>query len=558
MVAPSLEFFFRLSRSADDCCTGTERSDGGDHVSLVRVKRALLSVSNKLGLVSFAEGLQAAGVELIATGRTHAVLVDAGIRAVEVAEYTGFPEILDGRVKTLHPRVFAGILARRDNPEHMATLQKLGIAPIDLVAVNLYPFEWTVAQRGVTLEQALEQIDIGGPSLVRAAAKNFPFVVVVTDPDDYAEVLGEIERYGGVTEALRRRLAVKAFTRTSAYDQVISGYLARGAEQNWCPENFTTRYKLRAVLRYGENPQQKGAMYAIEGYDGPSICTARQVHGKHLSYNNALDLDAGLRLVAEFAEPTAVVIKHQNPCGVASAADLATAFVRAYEADPVSAYGCVLALNRSVDLATAEAIAAEGRFVEAIVAPMFEHEAVDLLTTRPSWRKNVRLIEVGPLAQEIDPEQAIYWELRSVLGGLLVQTPDVATELRENWRVVTEREPDQREWTDLVFAWTVVKHVKSNAIVLAKDKVAVGIGAGQMNRADAVDIAVRKAAQRAEGAVLASDAFFPFRDGPDRAAAAGVTAIIQPGGSRRDQESIDACNEHGMAMVFTGRRHFRH
>ena len=522
------------------------------------MKRALLSVSNKLGLVSFAEGLHAAGVELIATGRTHAVLRDAGIPALEVADYTGFPEILDGRVKTLHPRIFAGILARRDNPAHMETLEQMGIPPIDLVAVNLYPFEWTVAQRGVTLNDALEQIDIGGPSLVRAAAKNFPFVVVVTDPDDYAEVLGEIERYGGVSEGLRRRLAVKAFARTSAYDQVISGYLARGAEQHWCPENFTTRFKLRAALRYGENPQQRGAMYAIEGYDGPSICTARQVHGKQLSYNNTLDLDAGLRLVSEFAEPTAVVIKHQNPCGVASAAELATAFVRAYEADPASAYGCVLALNRPVDLATAEAIVAEGRFVEAIVAPMFEHEAIDLLTTKPTWRKNVRLIEVGPMAQEIDPDQAIYWELRSVLGGLLVQTPDVATEPRESWRVVTRREPTPEEWSDLMFAWLVVKHVKSNAIVLAKEKVAVGIGAGQMNRADAVEIAVHKAGDRAKGSVLASDAFFPFRDGPDRAAGAGVTAIIQPGGSRRDEETIVACDEHGLAMVFTGRRHFRH
>jgi len=527
-------------------------------VGLVRVTRALLSVSDKLGLVSFAEGLRAAGVDLIATGRTHRVLQGAGIPAVEVAEFTGFPEILDGRVKTLHPRVFAAILARRDNEQHMKTLAELGIPPIDMVVVNLYPFEWTIAQGGVSLQEAVEQIDIGGPSLVRAAAKNFEHVVVVTDPSDYAEVLGELEQKGGIGDELRRRLAVKAFARTSAYDEVIFRYLAQGTQREWAPEQLVSRLRLRSVLRYGENAHQKGALYVVDGYEGPSVATARQLHGKQLSYNNVLDLDAALRLACEFAEPAAVVVKHQNPCGAAVADNLPDAFIRAYEADPVSAYGCVLALNQPVDEATAEAIVAEGRFVEAIVAPMFQHGAVDILTTRPTWRKNVRLLEVGPLAYSVRADRPSEWELRSVRGGALLQTPDVGTSDMSQWRVVTNREPTEQEWRDLAFAWVVAKHVKSNAIVVARERTTVGVGAGQMNRADAVDIAVRKAGDRARGAVLASDAFFPFRDGPDRAAQAGITAIIQPGGSKRDQESIDACNEHGIAMVFTGRRHFRH
>jgi phosphoribosylaminoimidazolecarboxamide formyltransferase/IMP cyclohydrolase len=525
---------------------------------LLPVRRALVSVSDKLGLVSFAEGLHRLGVELLATGGTKRVLDEAGIPSTEVSAYTGFPEILDGRVKTLHPNIFAGILARRDLPHHQQALEQLGIGLIDLVAVNLYPFERTVARPGCSLQEALEQIDIGGPALVRAAAKNFPYVVVVTDPDDYAEVLDELERLRGISSALRRRLAAKAFEMTAAYDEVIAAYVRQLSEPEGFPSTLVRRLQLVQGLRYGENPHQKGALYRLPGYGGPSIATGRQIHGRELSYNNVLDLDAALALVREFLEPAAVVVKHQNPCGVACALDIETAFLRAYEADPVSAYGCVLALNRTVSQRLAELIAAEGRFVEAIVAPFFDHDATAVLTTKPSWKKNVRLVEVGPLADREDPASPAHWEWRSVRGGALVQTPDVERDDPATWKVVTDRVPSNTEWQDLQFAWLVVKHVRSNAIVLARDLVTVGIGAGQTNRLDAVDVAVRHVGSKARQAVLASDAFFPFRDGIDRAAEAGVTAIIQPGGSKRDEECIAACNERGMAMVFTSRRHFRH
>jgi phosphoribosylaminoimidazolecarboxamide formyltransferase/IMP cyclohydrolase len=524
--------------------------------TVVPVRTALLSVSQKLGLVTFAQGLAARGVDLFSTGGTHRALMQAGLTVREISQYTGFPEMLDGRVKTLHPKVHGGILVRRDSPEHMQTIAEHGIRPFDLVVVNLYPFEQTIAQPGCAWDDAIEQIDIGGPTLIRAAAKNHAFVAIVTDPEQYAAVLQEIEKSGGLSFDTRRRLALEAYRRTAHYDRAIAAYFERTGDAEPFPANLVLEFSRVQSLRYGENPHQQGALYRQRDSGRPTLANSRQIHGKELSYNNLLDLDSALACVAEFADPAAVVIKHNNPCGVACAATLAEAFLRAYEGDPLSAFGCVLSVNRPLDAATAERIAEPGRFLEAILAPRFEPEAVRILTTRPTWKASVRLVEMGDLGGS--PPHAGLWELRRVSGGLLVQTPDVEPDPRGDWKVVTNRQPTDAELCDLDFACRVAKHVKSNAIVLVQDRQVLGVGAGQMSRVDSVEIAVRKAGERVGGSVLGGDAFFPFRDGPDRAAAAGVTAIIQPGGSRRDDDVIAACNEHGMAMIFTGRRHFRH
>jgi phosphoribosylaminoimidazolecarboxamide formyltransferase/IMP cyclohydrolase len=521
------------------------------------IRRALLSVSDKSGLVEFARGLSELGVELISTGGTRKALADAGLTVCDVTAVTGFPEMLDGRVKTLHPRIHGGILAVRDNPEHVATIQRHGIQPIDLVVCNLYPFEATVAKAGSTHEEIVENIDIGGPSMVRSAAKNYHDVAVVTAPEQYPDVLQEMRTHGGaLTLETRERLAAAAFTRTAAYDQAIGAYFAAREAKEGFPARLDLHFERRMTLRYGENPHQSAAFYVEPGVRHASVAAAEQLHGKELSYNNLLDLDSALNLAREFSEPAAIVIKHNNPCGAAVGTTLEEAFRKAYEGDPLSAYGGVLGFNRAVDEATARQITEPNRFVECVIAPGFSDAAFQLLTTRPSWKKNVRLLRTGPM--ETTPNAARSLDFRRVDGGLLVQARDVPVDDFAQVKAVTKRQPTADEMADLRFAWLVCKHVKSNAIVLVKDRMVVGVGAGQMSRVDSVYIARRKAGERSRGSVLASDAFFPFRDNVDEAAKAGVTAIVQPGGSMRDPDSIQACDEHGIAMVFTGVRHFRH
>jgi phosphoribosylaminoimidazolecarboxamide formyltransferase/IMP cyclohydrolase len=529
------------------------------------VRRAILSVSDKRGLIDLARSLADAGVALIASGGTRAAIDKAGLPVVEVAEYTGQPEILDGRVKTLHPKIHGGILARRDLPEHVETLAASGMEPIDLVVVNLYPFEATVAKPDATFEEAVENIDIGGPSLIRGAAKNHDHVAVLTDPDQYDRFLAEFRSTGGTTLESRKRLAREAYARTGAYDRAIAGYF-EGLEAKEAkaapvaaelPSTLQIEFPLRQPLRYGENPHQKAALYVDPSAQGPNVATAKVLHGKELSYNNILDLDSALRLIRWFNEPAACILKHNNPCGAAIAHDLVTAFEHAYEGDPVSAFGGIVGLNRPVDAATAEKMCTPGRFLEAIVAPGFEPDAVTLLTTKPTWKNSIRLVDLqAPIGPETPRPSG--WDLRRIEGGMLAQDWDGLESDPAAGEVKTKRRPTSDELRDLAFAWKIVSQVKSNAIVLAKDGRLLGVGAGQMSRLDSVKIAVEKAGAKAKGAVLASDAFFPFRDGPDVAGAAGVAAIIQPGGSKRDDESVAACDEHGMAMIFTGRRHFRH
>jgi phosphoribosylaminoimidazolecarboxamide formyltransferase/IMP cyclohydrolase len=522
-----------------------------------RIRRALLSVSDKTGLADLARALAELGVELISTGGTRKALQDAGLSVRDISEVTGFPEILDGRVKTLHPRVHGGILAVRDNPQHQAVLQQQGIAPIDLIVVNLYPFEATVARPGSTHEQIIENIDIGGPSMVRSAAKNYHDVAVLTDPGQYPAIIEELRRLGGaLTPEARARLAAAGFARTAAYDAAISAYFAARGQGETFPPRLDLHFERRMALRYGENPHQAAAFYAEPGYRQACVASAETLHGKELSYNNLLDLDSALNLVREFAEPAAVVIKHNNPCGAAVAGTLEEAFRNAYEGDPLSAYGGVLGFNRDVDETTARQVTEPNRFIECVIAPGYSDAAFHLLTTRPSWKKSVRLLRTGPL--DADEARSRLLDFRRVEGGLLVQTRDLGSADFAQLRTVTKRAPTEPELADLRFAWLVCKHVKSNAIVFAKAGMVVGVGAGQMSRVDSVHLAERKAGGRARGAVLASDAFFPFRDNIDAAAKAGITAVIQPGGSVRDQDSIAACDEHGLAMVLTGIRHFRH
>ncbi len=526
-------------------------------MSSCTIRRAILSVSDKSGLVDLARTLAEFRVELISTGGTRKALEAAGLPVRDIADLTGFPEMLDGRVKTLHPRVYAGILAIRDNAEHQATLAKHEIAPIDLIVCNLYPFEATLARPGSTPEEIIENIDIGGPTMVRAAAKNFHDVAIVTDPSQYGAVIEELRsQKGALSLPTRERLAAAAFARTAAYDAAISAYFATRQADAELPQHLGLSFERRMLLRYGENPHQKAAFYVEPGYRQASVATAKSLHGKELSFNNILDLDSAFNLVREFEEPAAIVIKHNNPCGAAIAKTLDEAYRKAFEGDPVSAYGGVLGFNREIDDATAKEITEPNRFVECIIAPGFTPAAFEMITTRPSWKKNVRLLETGPL--EPASRASAPLDYRRVSGGLLVQGRDQAADDFAAMKVVTKRAPTPQELADLKFAWKVCKHVKSNAIVFAKNGMVVGVGAGQMSRVDSVHLAGRKSGERSKGSVMASDAFFPFRDNIDEAAKAGITAVVQPGGSMRDQDSIQACDEHGMAMVLTGVRHFRH
>lgn len=541
-----------------------------------QVRRALISVSDKTGIVPFALALHEMGVQIISTGGTARTLQEAGVPVTPVEQVTGFPEMMEGRVKTLHPAIHAGILADRRKPEHLQALQEAGFEPIDLVCVNLYPFEQTIARTGVMLDEAIENIDIGGPTMVRAAAKNHESVAVVVDPADYDAIIREMRaNEGALSLATRRRLAAKAFAHTAFYDAQIAGYLREQfTPESLFPQEFTVALRRSQELRYGENPHQQAAFYRIPNFTEPSIATARQIHGKELSYNNLLDCDSALELVKEFAtdRPACVIIKHTNPCGMALADSLPEALERARMADPVSAFGGIMALNRVVNAETAEKITAPNTFFECIIAPGFTQDALPILTEKKKWGANLRLLEVGDLTP---PQAGLIW--RGLTGGVLVQTRDVqlfktvpVTEglppgtydlrglKREVLSFVTQRQPTDEEVEQLWFAWKVVKHVKSNAIVLAKDWVIVGVGAGQMNRVQSVRLAAEAAGERAKGAVLASDAFFPFPDNVEVAAIAGVTAIIQPGGSVKDQEVIAAADRLGLAMVFTGIRHFRH
>jgi phosphoribosylaminoimidazolecarboxamide formyltransferase / IMP cyclohydrolase len=518
-----------------------------------RIERALVSVSDKLGLADFARGLVAAGVQIFSTGGTRKHLETEGIPVRDVSDYTGFPEMMHGRLKTLHPKVHGGILCRYDNPEDMKSLAEHGILTFGLVVVNLYPFEATVARKDVTPEEAIEQIDIGGPSMVRAAAKNHAFTTIATHASQYSEILEQIATNGCTTFELRRRLAGEAFAQTARYDRAIADFFAGARAEGPFPGTVTIGLTRKMVLRYGENPHQQAAVYTKADSHGASVVSARQLNGKELSYNNLLDLDSALAIVRQFTDPAAVVIKHNNPCGAAVSDKLATALQRAMEGDPLSAFGSVLGLNRPVDAATAEALSVPGLFVEAIVAPRFDDDALEILKTKPKWKSNVRLMEVGDLA-----ESQPHWTIRCLDGGALMQEADVLPDPEDIWQVVTETRPNEKQMADLRFAWEMVRHVKSNAIVLCKDRMLLGTGAGQMSRVDSTEIAVKKAGERAKGSVLGSDAFFPFPDSIDAAAAAGVVAVIQPGGSKNDEASIAACNRYGIAMVATGRRHFKH
>jgi phosphoribosylaminoimidazolecarboxamide formyltransferase/IMP cyclohydrolase len=520
------------------------------------MRKALLSVTDKTGIAEFGRGLVERDFQLVSTGGTARVLREAGLPVTDVAELTGFPEMLDGRVKTLHPAVHGGLLALRDDEDHRQALRSHGIGPIDVVAVNLYAFRETVTRPGVTDEQAVEAIDIGGPSMIRSAAKNHRFVWVVTDPADYVSVLAGLDAERDDAAAgveCRRRLAAGAFRATAAYDAAISGWFGSRAGED-LPPTLVLEAAGGTSLRYGENPQQRAAFYVRTDCREASVAGARQLAGKTLSYNNIMDADAALELVKEFERPAVAIIKHGNPCGCAVADDAAGALAAAWEGDPQSAFGGIVALNRPVDAALAGALALPDRFLEVVIAPGFETDAVELLTTRTRWGRNVRLLACGTLGAAPDRGDLV---VRKVVGGYLVQDRDLGFEGEER-RVAGRREPDPAEAADLEFAWRVAKHVRSNAIVLARGGAVVGVGAGQMSRVDSVFLAGHKAGERSRGAVLASDAFFPFRDSIDTAAAMGVTAVIQPGGSIRDGESIAAADEHGLALVLTGTRHFRH
>ena len=516
-----------------------------------RIRRALISVSDKAGVAELAAALNAAGIELLSTGGTAKLLREAGLPVREVSSYTGFPEIMDGRVKTLHPRVHGGLLGRRGVDD--AVMAEHGIEPIDLLVINLYPFAATIARPGCSYDDAVENIDIGGPAMLRAAAKNHAHVAVLVDPADYPAALDEIRDAGELSFATRQRLAAKAYGHTAAYDSMVADYLARqsGAAEAH-PDTLSLRFRKKYDLRYGENPHQTAAFYADPAATAASIATARQLQGKELSYNNIADADTALECVRQFAEPACVIVKHANPCGVAVAATPLEAYDRAFRTDPTSAFGGIIAFNRPLDAATAGAIAGR-QFVEVIVAPSVEDGARDALAAK----KNVRVLETGPLASG-SPGRS---EIRSVAGGLLLQSRDAGSVAPEELKVVTRRQPTQAELQDLLFAWRVCKYVKSNAIIYVRDRMTLGVGAGQMSRVVSSRIAAMKAQEEGlavEGAVMASDAFFPFRDGLDVAAGFGIRAVIQPGGSMRDQEVIAAADEHDMAMVFTGMRHFRH
>ena len=521
---------------------------------MAKITRALISLSDKTGIVGFATELAGYGVEILSTGGTAKLLREAGLTVKDVSDFTGFPEMLDGRVKTLHPKVHGGLLGMRSNPGHVATMKQHGIEPIDMVVVNLYPFEATVANPACTLEDAIENIDIGGPTMLRSAAKNNADVTVVVDPADYRTVLDEMRASGGaVSKETNFRLAVKVYQHTAAYDGAISNWLGARTGEGVAAyaDTITLQFRKAQEMRYGENPHQGAAFYVERDVKEASVATARQLQGKELSYNNIADTDAALECVKQFAEgPACVIVKHANPCGVAVGATLLEAYDRAYQTDPESAFGGIIAFNRELDAETAQAIC-DRQFVEVIIAPQVSAGAVEVVAAK----KNVRLLECGTWPQM----QAPRLDLKRVNGGILVQDTDL--DLYADLKVVSKRQPTEQEMKDLIFAWRVAKFVKSNAIVYGKANMTIGVGAGQMSRVNSARIAAIKAEHaglEVKGAVMASDAFFPFRDGIDNAAAAGISAVIQPGGSMRDAEVIAAADEQGMAMVFTGMRHFRH
>ncbi len=519
---------------------------------MARVKTALVSVSDKNGIREFVRGLVEQGVKIMSSGGTASHLREAGLEVTDVSDYTGFPEMMDGRVKTLHPKVHGGLLALRDNPEHMSAVERHGITLIDMVVVNLYPFERTVAKPGVALAEAIENIDIGGPSMLRSASKNYRSVAVICNPARYEDVLSEMRRNNGeLSDNTRASLAREAFAHTACYDAAIYNYLtAQAGAAPELPSLFLRPAQRVAELRYGENPHQQSSFYQWSGLSQIGLAAAKQLHGKALSFNNYLDLDAVLGFIREFQEPAAMIVKHNNPCGAALGTTLAQAYRDALETDPLSAFGGVIGLNKRVDLETAQAIQngiAEYGFMECILAPGYDEDALTLLQEK----KNLRLLELPDLSKA-DP-----WMIKHVSGGLLLQSPDGESAPKE-LKVVTKRAPSAEEEAALHFAWIVCKHTKSNAIVIAKEKKAVGIGGGVTSRVDAVHLAVEKAGARAKAAVLASDAFFPKPDAVQAAVKAGVTAIIQPGGSLGDEEAVAMCDKHDLAMVFTGVRHFRH
>jgi phosphoribosylaminoimidazolecarboxamide formyltransferase / IMP cyclohydrolase len=526
---------------------GVEPSAPGE----VRVRRALLSVSDKRGLVDFARGLRELDVEIVSTGGTARELAEAGIEARAIEDFTGFPEVMDGRVKTLHPRLYAGLLARRDEQGHLSAAEQQGIEQVDLVCVNLYPFEQTVARGDASEQEVIENIDIGGPTMIRAAAKNADFAAVLVDPDDYESLLEELRGSDArLTLDTRRRLAAKAFACTARYDAAIAGWFAM-RDGDGFPASFSEAYERVTELRYGENPHQQAAFYARVGAPTHLLAGVNQLHGKELSFNNLLDLSSARELVEEFDRPACAILKHNNPCGCAVGANVQEAYERAFACDPQSAYGGVIALNRRVDGACAARLA--DQFIEVLLAPGFEPEALEILQER----KNVRLLELPHWPAPVSEVEG-----KPVLGGLLLQTHDEVSETREQMHSLSARQPTEREWHDMLFAWIVCRHVRSNAIVIVAEGATIGIGAGQMSRVDAVRIAIEKAQesqpQMLEGSVLASDAYFPFPDGPELALKAGVGAIIQPGGSVRDELTVKVVDDAGASMIATDRRHFRH
>lgn len=515
-------------------------------------RRALISVSDKTGIVDFARNLLSEGVEIISTGGTHRMLVEAGIPAREISEVTDFPEGLDGRVKTLHPAIHAGLLSIRGLEGHDLFMSQHNLSPIDLLVCNLYPFEATVAKKDVSHEEIVENIDIGGPAMVRSACKNYEHVAVLTSQFQYGPILDEI-RSGGIAVSTRERLAREAFVSIARYDSAIARYFCSRAGE-FFPKDFPGNFELRSLLRYGENPHQKAALYLTHEMTGNhSLARAEILHGKELSYNNWLDLDAAWSVVRGLETPAACVIKHTNPCGAAIGQSASEAFRKAYDADPISAFGGIVGFNRPVDGPTAEIMVQPGRFLECIVASEFTEEAIEILTTRPTWKKSIRLVRTG----NQESEKASL-EFRSIDGGVLIQEVDTVSEGKDCWRIASNRQPNKGEYADLHLAWHLVSKVKSNAIVLVKNGVLVGVGQGQTSRVESVRLAVAKAGDSSMGAVLGSDAFFPFRDGVDIALKSGITAIVQPGGSVRDGDTIAACNERGTALIMTGIRHFRH
>ena len=511
-------------------------------------KRALISVSDKTGIENLAICLHKKGIEVISTGGTAKILKEFGIPVISITEITSFPECLDGRVKTLHPAVHGGLLALRNNEEHMEQIKELGITPIDYVIVNLYPFKKTILKEGVTIEEAIENIDIGGPSMLRSAAKNYKDVVVIVDPSDYDTLIQSVDDNDILSNEFRAYLAAKVFEHTAHYDALICDYLRKQNKISGFPNLLTLAFEKAEDLRYGENPHQVAAFYRETLNVDGTLARYRQLHGKQMSFNNINDSNTAIKLLKEFDEPTVVAIKHANPCGVGSATNISEAFRKAYEADKISIFGGIVALNRQVDYETADML--KDIFVEVVVAPSFAFDALKILTQK----KNIRLLELP----EIEAKSKANTDIKKIVGGLLIQTADNMLLNDEKLESVTNRTPTEEEISDLIFAWKVVKHVKSNAIVIAKNKQTLGIGTGQMNRIWAVEHAIKNAADLANGAVMASDAFFPFDDCVRAAASVGIKAIIQPGGSVKDIDSIDECNRNHIAMVFTGIRHFRH